>query len=226
MPDPSPSGLATWLQAGSVIIAAWAAVYSFGAWRRQLIGSKKAEVAEKLLVSCYEARDIIEAARNPFVLENEGKARSPIMGETEAQTRPFDRYWATAERLIKRSDFFATFAATQYTAKAYLGDGVTDPIMVIIEKRTQIIDAAGMLIKINTPDPLIQQDQIPIIREKCRQVIWSTGEKSDEIKTEIDAAVRQVEAICRPILEHVPGIYSSLDWIRGQLAAVWQYLRR
>jgi hypothetical protein len=73
MPDPSPSALAIWLQTGSVIIAASVAVYSFGAWRRQLIGSKRAEVAEKLLACCYEARDVIDAARSPVVYDTEGK---------------------------------------------------------------------------------------------------------------------------------------------------------
>src|SRR6516165_8140247 len=117
-PMPQISGWATWLQAISVMIAAGSAVYSFGAWRRQLIGSKKAEAAEKLLACCYEARDTIDVARSPISFDNEGKARPYSVGETEAQGRLFDRYWTPAERLTNKTEFFAKFAAAQYLARA------------------------------------------------------------------------------------------------------------
>src|ERR1700730_11603722 len=138
MPDAPSSGVATWLQAISVTIAAWSAVYSLGAWRRQLIGTKKAEAAEKLLACCYEVRDIIDTARSPVSFDNEGKERPYSIRETEAQVRLFNRYWAPAERLMNKSEFFTKLAVAQYAARAYLGDSVTQPVNLLINKRNEI----------------------------------------------------------------------------------------
>jgi hypothetical protein len=133
MPDAPSGGVATWLPAISIMIAAGSAVYSFGSWRRQLIGSKKAEAAEKLLAGCYEARDIIDAARSPVSFDKEGKERPYSIGETEAQVRLFNRYWAPAERLRNKDEFFAKLAAAQYSSRACLGDSVTLPVNLIIK---------------------------------------------------------------------------------------------
>jgi hypothetical protein len=121
MPD------ATWLQAISVTVAAWSAVYGLSAWRRQLIGSKKAEAAEKLLACSYEARDIIDAARSPVSFDNEGRERPYSIGETEAQVRLLNRYWTPAERLMSKSEFFAKLAVSQHSARAYLGTPSPNP---------------------------------------------------------------------------------------------------
>jgi hypothetical protein len=217
MPDPTPSGLATWLQAGSVIIAALSAAYGFNSWRRQLIGSKKAEVADRLLVSFYEARDTIEAARAPICYEDEGLGRPQLIGETDADARLFNNYWAPAERLIKKGEFFTNFAAAQYKARAYLGDGVVHPFDVVIEARARILTAARMLI--TSSKEFFDREDINERRQKWERTIWTTGDDSDEIKPDIDVAVSQIEAICRPVLYHVPKYRAAFDWIRTRLAS-------
>jgi hypothetical protein len=176
--------------------------------------------AEKLLVCCYEARDIIDAARSPVSFDNEGKERPYSIGETEAQVRLFNRYWTPAERLINRGEFFARLATSQYSAKAYLGNTVTYPVKLILNKRNQIIHSARMLV--------LQSDylfEISTQRQKLQRIIWSMDD-DDEIKIEIDAAVEQVEAICRPVLEHASRFRSSFDWLRGRSVLVWQCLRK
>jgi hypothetical protein len=222
MPDAPAAGLATWLQAGSVIIAAISVAYGVNSWRRQLIGSKKAAVAESLLASCYEARDIIDAARSPVYLDNsEGKERPYSIGETEAQVRLFNRYWTPAERLINKSEFFAKLAAAHYLARTYLGDTVTHPVDLISSKRNQIILSARRLVL--ESEQLYEVNEIEAQRQKLQRVIWSMGDE-DEIKIEIDAAVKQIEAICRPVLEHVSWIRSRFHWICGRLAMGWRFL--
>jgi hypothetical protein len=197
------------------MIAAGSAVYSFGAWRRQLIGSKKAEAAEKLLACCYEARDTIDVARSPISFDNEGKARPYSVGETEAQGRLFDRYWTPAERLTNKTEFFAKFAAAQYLARAYLGDTVTIPVTTIIEKKNQILWAARMLVLQSEQQLLIGADELSAQRQKWQRIIWSRGNEEDELKNDVEAAVREIEAICRPALEH-----------RSPLGLTWQRIYR
>ncbi|HEY7688659.1 MAG TPA: hypothetical protein VH835_08205, partial [Dongiaceae bacterium] len=54
-----------WLQAGSVVVASIAAIYGVHQWRREMVGRRKAELAEAALADAYEAREIIEIARIP-----------------------------------------------------------------------------------------------------------------------------------------------------------------
>jgi hypothetical protein len=209
MPDAPSGGVATWLQAISIMIAAASAVYSFGSWRRQLIGSKKAEVAEKLLACCYEARDIIDAARFPVSLDNEGKERPYSVGETATQERLFNRYWVPTERLRNKDELFAKLAAAQYSARTYLGESVTQPVNLIINKRNEILSSARMLVL--QSEQLLEASELSAQRQKWRRIIWSMDEK-DELKNDIEAAVGQIEAICRPVLEHTSVL--GLIWQR------------
>ncbi len=45
-------------QAVSLIVAAWTAVYGISAWRREFLGKKRIDLAEEVLVSFYEAKDV------------------------------------------------------------------------------------------------------------------------------------------------------------------------
>jgi len=44
---------------------------------------------------------------------------------------------------------------------------------------------------------------MPAQRKELQGIIWRMTDE-DDIKREIDAAIEQVELICRPALEHVP----------------------
>ena len=46
-----------------VVIAGLLAIYSLNLWRRQIVGKRKAEIAEQVLISFYSARDVFEWVR-------------------------------------------------------------------------------------------------------------------------------------------------------------------
>jgi len=48
------------IQALSLVIAAWAAIYGINAWRSEFVGKKRIDLAEDVLVRFYEARDAIQ----------------------------------------------------------------------------------------------------------------------------------------------------------------------
>ena len=68
MPTPSPEmwSLAWWdqvaplVQAGMVLVTGVVAIRGLSAWRQQMIGKRKAELAEQVLVGFYAARDTLE----------------------------------------------------------------------------------------------------------------------------------------------------------------------
>jgi hypothetical protein len=190
--------VANLLQALAVTVAAIAAIYGINAWRRQLIGGKRAEVAEKALVAFYEARDVLQEARSPASFGNEGKTRPRQEGETEAQAGRLDALYAPAERLISQREFFMTLNASRYRFAAYFGSETAAPFLAVLRLRNRVLLAVRMLVTTDlarAPPDLVQQ-----IRRWERD-IWLVGDERDEITREIEQAVEQIETVCRPVLE-------------------------
>jgi len=48
------------VQAGMVLVTGVVAIRGLSAWRQQMIGKRKAELAEQVLVGFYAARDTLE----------------------------------------------------------------------------------------------------------------------------------------------------------------------
>ena len=83
-------------------------------WRLEAIGKRRAELAEDVLADFYEARDAIQAARSPLSSGDEGDTRIKAPDEFEADTRTLNAYYAVAERLAKKAEFFAKLNAKRY----------------------------------------------------------------------------------------------------------------
>lgn len=223
--------MASFLQALSVIIAAlsvavaaWSATLGVHAWRRQVIGTKRTDVAEKALTAIYEARDILEAARSPMSFGDEGKTRTPQPGETEAQTRHRNSYYAPAERLLEQRDFFMATNASRYRLLAYFGPTAAAPFETIYRARNKVLISTRMLLTM--PDRDLRQDQIESLR-RWEADIWSIGDANDVIKRDVDAAVAQLEALCRPALAEPPEMPGTRllhllkmgwNWARGRFS--------
>jgi hypothetical protein len=60
-----------------------------------------------VLADFYQAQRIIDEARSPGSMGNEGSTRPKVAGETEDEERTLNAYFVTAERLNNRSEFFA-----------------------------------------------------------------------------------------------------------------------
>src|SRR5918996_5935837 len=93
------------IQAGAVIGAAVIGAWGLNTWRREMIGRKKADLAEQTLASFYEARDIIKAARFPGGFDHEGQTRPAIEVETESEAQYRRAAYVPAERLLKENEF-------------------------------------------------------------------------------------------------------------------------
>jgi hypothetical protein len=93
--------LALWLDLVRTIAlvgAAGVAVYGIDAWRRELSGKRKYELAEEVLALFYQARDHIAFLRMPFGSTVEGKSRKPVAGETTEQAKARDQAYVVYER--------------------------------------------------------------------------------------------------------------------------------
>ena len=79
-----------WIQTGAVVVATIFAARGFSAWRAQLIGKKKYELATQILEKVFEIRDLIKATRSPARSSAEAAERERHPGETKAEAQNLD----------------------------------------------------------------------------------------------------------------------------------------
>lgn len=190
----------------TVAAASLIAIIGVSAWRAEMVGRRRAEVAESALAHFYEARDIIQEARNPFY-GSEGQTRPRAPGEAESQAGLLDSYYAPAERLFKKNEFFAQFLASRYSFMAVFGRKSAEPFDTTLRSRNSVFIASQMLIRStrdrdyeHAPNEEARQQAVKR-RQEWESEIWSVGDASDTIQANMNAAVAAMESFCRPVIE-------------------------
>ena len=209
------------LQAGSIIGAGLVAIWGISAWRREMIGRKKADLAESTLAAFYEARDIFLRARFPGSFGGEGQSRESTHWETEKEKPHLDSVYVPAERLLKRNDFFAQLEASKYRFMALFDERAASPFATIKKVRNDILRASGMLIttaenlKFGERD---EKEQLRKQRAEWETVIGWRISDPDPLADRVEAAIKDIEQICRPILIDRPHVFgrSLQSWLRRQ----------
>jgi hypothetical protein len=189
------------IQAVSVAITAYFAVKGLNAWRRQLLGKRRIEIAEEALVAAYKVKNAMSYIRSPGSFGGEGGTRPRVEGENEDLARVKDSYFVPLERMQKTSPDFAEFEKMRLLCQVHFGVDATKPFDEILKARHKVVVAARVLIS-TADDRAVQQG----FREQLRGDIWesygSGGDVvSDAIVKSVTGAVEQIEAMCRPHLK-------------------------
>lgn len=162
---------------------------ALAAWRRRY------EVAEQVLTAAYEARDALVWARGRGVFAGEGKTRTADQPEDAKLREARDSAYIPIERLSRNSKAFATLQALQDTVATHFGSDTIKPISTIVAAHNSIVSTASMLVDMASAseDHIGRQQLLPL-----RQALW--GDRPDDLDRKVDAAIEQLEAICKPIL--------------------------
>lgn len=168
-------------------------------WRQETIGKRRAELAEEVLADFYEAKDIIQAARSPFSRGDEGSSRKKSGTENEHDTGRLNAYYAVAERLHAKSEFFARLSARRYRFVAHFGLEAAKPYDQLREAYNEVIVAVQMLLMTERRQRL---DDSAVEEERdWQKTIWHMSVEGDEIERRVGLAVSSIEATCRPIIQ-------------------------
>jgi hypothetical protein len=166
-------------------------------WRAEAIGKRKVELAEEVLAEFYEARDIILAARMPGSLGTEGDTRQKGPNETEADSRILNAYFTVAERLSRKTEFFAQLEARRYRFVAHFGAEAAEPYMVLRKIHGEILLGVRMLLMTHDQREL---STAPASIQHWRAVIWETSD-DDQIRRRLNSMVEAIEKVCRPAIQ-------------------------
>ncbi|MDH3740265.1 MAG: hypothetical protein OER56_01590 [Hyphomicrobiales bacterium] len=191
---------ANMMTAGAAAFAALCAWRGLSSWRQELVGRRKALLAEEVLSGFYQASDSFKAIRSPGSFpQSEGKNRERSDRETAAQSLALDAHYVPIARIEKHSELFGNLTAKRYSMKALFGDQVDAPFDTINQVLHEIQFAAAMMMREAKRG---ERATASAERwEKWEATIWYGGEDRDEIAESVEAAVQQIEHICGPFLE-------------------------
>src|SRR5262245_8878987 len=170
------------ITAGAAAIGVWIAIKGINRWRAETIGKLRIELAEGTLAEFYEARDIIQAARSPLIRLGEGSTRELEDWEKAAppdyNPRDRDALYASAERLEKRSEFFAKLNARRYRFIAHFGPEAAKPFDEIRRVHDEIIQGAHNLIWLVLGPPVTDEGWASV--EQWRATVkWPEAKKGE-----------------------------------------------
>ncbi len=190
------------LQNIAVIIASLTAVYGIISWRREHIGKRKIDLAEEVLCSIYEIKDVIKYIRAPFSLVGEGSTRVRSKNETEEQSKILDDAYVVVERYNSQKDVFSKFYKLKYRYMANFGKNSEQPFLLIRNITNEIFLAARMLGQRywkNQGRRTMTQDEFQNHlkkMEKFEEIFWEHDD-NDEINTKLEEAINICESICK-----------------------------
>lgn len=174
------AGLAT-------LVAGWAAIRGVESWRAEIVGRRKAELAEEVLTQFYHARDVLIWARLP--------ARPlDVAGQDDDRDRRHQSHASPIERLTQESALFSELQASRYRFMAYFGEGSAHPFERMRAIHGEVMSAAQSLIR--DPDQLACDDA----RDRWEDAIGWVAETDDALAHRLAETIAEVEYICRPLI--------------------------
>jgi len=210
MPTPAPrpelfslpwwDQIAPLVQAVMVLITGYVALRGLTTWRQQMVGKRKAEIAEQVLVNFYAVRDVFQWVRTSSFGASEGETRQPSEPELDQVARMRNVYYIPIERLNREKELFAKLRAQRHEFTAYFGKNNITPFETIFKIHHDTVVNSQLLVRMAQYDAILQ----PVMNardEMLNRLGWGKAERPDETDKAIDAAVSKIEELCRPILE-------------------------
>lgn len=186
----------------ATVLAGIAALRGLNAWRLETVGRRKAELAELVLAQFYRARDILTWARfpvgqSPAAVGAPRTAADAATGET-ADDNENRRLYTPVERLAQESQIFSELQASRYRFMAYFGEDSSRPFDELRALQGEVVAAAGKLVRAQGKPETHDTRQN---RSRWESTIGWGGAAEDHISHRLERAVREIEAVCRPLID-------------------------
>lgn len=184
----------------SAVATAGAAWVGLTTWRRELVGRRKAELAEDILTKAYEARHALEAVRFPISVGDEGSTRPPLWNESADQEQFRNAIYTPVERLGRYHTVFSELEALRFRLMAFYGDEAGRPIQELFSARERIVQSAFQMIR-----NLERYERGDLDTTKWEQwgrdIGWDISEDPDPVAERANDAVTNLERLCGPALQ-------------------------
>lgn len=181
---------------GAAVTGAIVAWRGLEKWRAETIGKKRSELATAVLADFYEAHEIIQTSRNPFVLAQE-------MGKIEGLDDEIasNSSYAPERRLREHQEFFARLRSRKYEFAASFGKTAAATFDEIWRIRVDISWAVNSMITHEEIRNSRLPDDVALWRSWHKVAFRDSDEAKDPVAPKLNKIMADVEAICRPAIE-------------------------
>lgn len=189
------------IEATAVAGASWAAWKGLTAWRSEMTSRRRAELAEETLSLFYQARDLLAWVRTPMSFGGEGASRPAREGEDDDVRNERNAYFVPIERLSREVEFWGRLDASRYRFMSLFNKEAAKPFESLRMIRSRVETSARSLIRVSGhwrsgAEPPGHQER----KDRWEADIgWNPGEE-DRLESEIEAAIKAMEATCRPAI--------------------------
>jgi LPS O-antigen subunit length determinant protein (WzzB/FepE family) len=178
------------------IVAVLTIVFGFGAWRRQLVGSRRITLLEDVLTGFYQAKDAIAEIRSPFVFEGEGSTVNPQITSQCNVSNDNQAYYVFIERFSRHQQLFTNLQVQKYRFMATFGAEKAAPFENLNKLVNDLLFTNSFL---NHPEsgikiykPPYDESHKKLLVESRKKLYASTD---DPIKKDIDEIIGLIETI-------------------------------
>ena len=201
-------------QAIAVISACWAIVSGVGAWKREFIGKRRIELAEEVLASFFEIKDVISVIRNPFSSGDEGKSRKKGEHETKDECELLDRGYIVFERYESRKEVFVRFNTLKYKFMATFGSETED----IFTESNRVLNSIFVSARQLATHYWQRQGRVPMEGDEFQRhldemhrhegIFWDRIDEEDEIRQKLQTVQDKLDSVTKPCFEEPMKTYS------------------
>ena len=189
------------LQAVSIVIASWTAIYGISAWKRETVGKRRIELAEEVLSLFYRARRAIAQMRGVLLFASEASDRQADPDETEGEKAAMDAAYIRRKRFDAEKEVFERLFAIRFRFMAVLGTECEEWFVGIDHVVTKVLSAADQLAACEIENsrhqynPLVKERNEKYVTESLK-VVRRSDDKSDEVANEVEKIIGNVESRC------------------------------
>jgi hypothetical protein len=185
---------------------------SFEKFKREQIEERRIDVAIDALTIAYEARFVFDVIRSRIVQDHEwadAKEESGLTGSlVPVSLRKGQRgAYAVLKRIDNNEAFFKKVERLEPKFMAVFGAKTEEVFTLIYNSRSRISGSAEILFDLERVESDRDDEHIRNELVELRRTVFGSKDKADEDKTAkaLNDFREQIEAICRPIVDHQYG---------------------
>ncbi|MCH8844838.1 MAG: hypothetical protein IID61_17905 [SAR324 cluster bacterium] len=201
------SSVAAVVSAAALVFGAWVANRGVNAWRRETLGKREIEIAERAIHLFTKAEETIRIARNRYAIASEIKEvafainRAALHMVKDPLNVTAIQYYLPIHRLMKHGAVIVELNELRPLYTAYFGDEAGEWFDAIITARNNILAYGNVLVDMAQSGEI---DRRPVETEIEYESVILDLHGDDPFSISVRKAVEQIIAQSKQILvEHV-----------------------
>lgn len=184
----------------AIIIASCTAILGINAWKREHVGRRRLDLAEKSLALFYEAKEVINATRSSFGQSGDAQLIEQWASEGGAAQGEPAQPPLLALRLSRRQrKLFRQIRVLRFRFEAVFGREAAQPFNDLFAVRRDICDAEYEFLLMQGNGAACEQNETRTT--ELLAIMYGGRDTHDPTTIRLNALVEEIDKACRPVIE-------------------------